>query len=832
MKRFYTNFTMHMGNVLLREVVGGKHVNTRIKCKPYLFVPKETGDYRTIHGDPVIRVDFESTKKAREFIEKYRDTKNYEVYGSTSYAYPFINDRYPGDIDFDPKLICTAYIDLEVKSNEGFPDPEKAEKEITAIALSINGKMYTFSCVDYVPAAGITYHKCKNEVELLEKFLDTWCWEPIDVCVGWNIDLFDAPYLINRITKILGEDAARLLSPWRQLEKRKTFIKGREYEMWTIVGITIFDYMKAYKQFTHKPQESYSLNNISHVVLDEKKVDYSEYTSLHDLYVNNPQLFMEYNVKDVTLMEKLDAKLGLLYLVYTIAYYCKVTFDDAFGTVKMWESMIHNELMKDKIVVQMNKSSTKAEFAGGYVKEVQVGKHDWVVSFDFTSLYPHLIMALNISPETLVGSITRLSVEELLEGKLDGLRSEIGDNSVSGSCHLYTKSKHGFFPKLMENLYTKRAENNAKAKAAKKRLEEDDTLTPEERNKLEIEESRLHNLQLAMKYALNSGYGAMSNVYFTWFDMRMAESVTLSGQVAVQWVSKRINDYLEKITGIKDDFIVAMDTDSAYVNLGPLVKMVYGDKASTIKPSEVTEFLDKICKEKIVPVIAAACDSWCEYMNAYANKLHMKREKIAMTGIWTAKKKYALYVTDDEGARLKEPELIVKGLDVVKSSTPSICKDKMKDAIVMMMNGTEAELQDYVAKFKEEFYGLPFHDVASPRGVNGIATYDLGQGKYKSGVPLHTRGAIVYNNTIDKLGLTNTHFKIQDGDKIKYCYMKSNPTGENVISCPAMLPREMGLDSYIDYDTQFEKAFLQPIRQLLNAIGWSDTKKFTLGSFF
>lgn len=832
MSRFYTNFTMHMGRVLLREVDGGFHKNLRIKCRPYLFFPDPGGEYRTVTGKPVRRIDFDSTTEARDFAEGLRGTHGAEVYGSTSWAYPFINDRYPGDVEFDASQICVAYIDIEVKSDAGFPEPSDAKHPITSIAMSVGGKMYVFSTVEYTPAEGVVYRKCVDEARLLNAFLEVWTSYPIDVMVGWNIDFFDGPYIVNRLARILGEENMKRLSPWNIVTKRMTFHNGKDVETVNIVGISIIDYMRAYQKFAHKPQESYSLNFISQVELGEKKIDYSEYGGLNQLYEKNPQLFIEYNIQDVRLMERLDAELGYLDLIYTISYYSKINFADAFGTVKMWEAMIHNELMTNKIVVPQKKNVTKMPFEGGYVKDVHVGKHQWIASFDFDSLYPHLIMALNISPETLQEQvIPSMSVGQILAGGFDEHRDKIGPFAVTGSCHLYSRDKQGFFPKLMEKLYSQRQANRAKAKELSKRIKTEN-LAPELKKKLETEESRLHNLQLAMKYALNSGYGAMSNEHFAWFDMRMAESVTLSGQVAVQWVARRINEWLSKCCGELKDYIVAIDTDSAYVNLGPLVKKIYGTESPD--SSMVTEMVVKICEERLLGVISAASVEWGKYHNAFAlDKLRMKREKVAEHAIWTAKKKYALWVRDDEGARLVDPELYVKGMEVVKSSTPAICREWMREAIEIILTKDEKTLQEFVYEKKRDFVTRPFEEIAAPRGVNGIHSYMDHNGNYTTGVPFHTRGAIVYNKLVKEKNLDRQYKKIEDGDKIKFSYMKMpNPTGENVLSCPGPLPIEFGLDPYVDYELQFEKVFLQPIRLLLNTINWTDRPQSTLASFF
>jgi DNA polymerase elongation subunit (family B) len=831
MSRFYTNFTQHMGSVLLREVVDGKHVSSRVKLRPSLYIRAPEGsapEYRTIFDEPVAKVDFDTVREARDFLETYKDTKGFDVFGSTSWAYAAMNERYPGSVDFDPKQVCVAFTDIEVKSDQGFPEPKDALWPITSIALSVRGTMHVFTCVDYPgDTSHMAFHKCDDEAELLVKFLEVWNSYPIDVVVGWHIHFFDVPYLVNRIERVLGPDKSKLLSPWGIVNSREVWNNGEDQTVYTIVGISVVDYEQAYIKFRHKPQESYSLNHISHVELKAKKLDYSEYGSLNELYAKNPKKFIDYNVRDVTLMEELDKKLGFLDLIFTIAYYCKITYDDCFGTVKMWEALIHNDLMDRKIVVPARKGGQKLDFEGGYVKDVQAGRHDWLVSFDFDSLYPHLIMALNISPETLVGSIPRLTVDEILDGKLDDYRTQIGDRCVTGSCHLYDKSKQGFFPRIMQHLYDQRKVNKKRSSTAHAAavLEKD----PAKKTALETEYTRYHNLQLAMKYALNSGYGAMSNAYFLWFDMRMAESVTLSGQVAIRWVARDTDAYLRRVTGGKRDTVVAIDTDSIYVRFDELVKKMGLDETDK---RGVVKFLDQACDVKMKKVIRASCDSWDRYLNAVPGKLNMKREKISESAIWVAKKKYAQLTWIDEDVRYEEPKMKFTGLEVVKSSTPAACKTRMKEAIKLMLTSTETDLQRYIREFRVEFEKMRFEDVAAISGVNGIKKYTTDEG-YVKGTTMHARAAITYNKLLEERGLSNKYPLLQDGDKIKYCQMKvPNTFGEDVFGCGVVLPEELDVAKYIDWDRQFDKVFVKPLKLLMDVIGWSAEKRASLSSFF
>ncbi len=352
------------------------------------------------------------------------------------------------------------------------------------------------------------------------------------------------------------------------------------------------------------------------------------------------------------------------------------------------------------------------------------------------------------------------------------------------------------------------------------------------KRQLENEISRYKNLQLAKKVQLNSAYGALGNEYFRFFDLRQAEAITFSGQLSIRWIGDKLNTYMNKLLKTQDvDYVIASDTDSVYLHLGPLVDMVYGKK--NIEEEKIVDFIDKACQEKIEPFIDKAYEELATYMNAYDQKMFMKREVIANKGIWTAKKRYILNVWDSEGVRYNEPKLKMSGIEAVKSSTPGSCRDKIKAALKVVMKGTEAEFHEFNRKFKEEFYTLPFEDVAFPRGVSELTKYESKTDIYQKGTPIHVRGALMYNKLLDSKKLTRRYETIKDGDKIKFCYMKMpNPIHENVLSVLNVLPKEFGLEKYIDYETQFEKAYLEPLKIIVNTFGWSAEPVSSLRGFF
>ena len=345
--------------------------------------------------------------------------------------------------------------------------------------------------------------------------------------------------------------------------------------------------------------------------------------------------------------------------------------------------------------------------------------------------------------------------------------------------------------------------------------------------------SKYKNLQLAKKVQLNSAYGAVGNKYFRFFDVRKAEAITLSGQLSIRWIERRVNEYLNKILDTSEvDYVIASDTDSIYVNLDALVRKCFKEGSDPVK---IVNFLDKVATEKLEPFIDKSYEELAQLTNAYSQKMFMKREAIADKAIWTAKKRYMMNVYDNEGVRYATPKLKMMGIETVKSSTPAVCRDALKNAINIIMNKGEEDAQEYIAQFREEFSKFSFEEIAFPRSISDLNKYTV-EGKeltVPKGTPIHVRGGLVYNHALRAGKLTKKYELIKDGEKIKFCYLKMpNPIQQNVLSVMTTLPKEFKLDSYIDRDTQFQKAFLDPLIAILDSVGWSTEKKSTLESFF
>ena len=827
---FYTNVVLVGNEILSRGYSDGKHYKNRQEFYPTLYVKtNKKSKFKTLEGDYVEEVKPGTIRDTREFINKYEKVDNFEIFGNTRYINQYITENYTGEIKFDISKIKLITIDIEVASENGFPDVKSCSEELLTITVQdySTKQITTWGVRPFENKQdNVKYKLCSGEADLLDQFIFWWENYSPEVITGWNCDLYDIPYIYGRICKILGEKVAKQLSPWGIVTENEVTIKGRTNTRYDIAGITILDYLELYKKFTYTNQESYRLDHIAEVELGQKKLDHSEFDTFKDFYTNGWQKFVEYNIVDVELVDRLEDKMKLIELAITMAYDAKVNYNDVFYQVRTWDSIIYNYLKEKNIVIPFKKETKKDEkFAGAYVKEPVPGKYDWVVSFDLNSLYPHLIMQYNISPETLVDiRHPTATVDKILNQTLD--LSGYKDYAVCANGAMYRKDIRGFLPELMEKMYRDRVIYKKKMLEAKQQYEKTPTV------ELTKEIARCNNIQMAKKISLNSAYGAVGNEYFRYFKLANAEAVTLSGQVSIRWIENKMNNHLNKILKTEgEDYVIAVDTDSIYLNLGPLVETVYKGREKTTE--SVVNFLDKICKVEFEKYIESSYQELAEYVNAYEQKMQMKRENIADRGIWTAKKRYILNVWDSEGVRYTSPKLKMMGIEAVKSSTPAPCRVKIKEALNIIMTKTEDDLIEFVSKFKKDFSNLPPEDVSFPRSVNELLKYKSNQTIYAKGTPIHTRGALLYNYYIKDKGLDSKYPLINNGEKIKFIFLKkANPIRENVISFIQQFPKELGLTKYVDYDLQFEKSFIEPLKSILNCIDWKVEKTTTLDSLF
>jgi DNA polymerase elongation subunit (family B) len=843
--QYYTNVVGVGNNIFYRGVKDGRRVKYKIAYTPTLFLrSNKTTNFKTLEGEYLEPMKFEGMREARDFVKRYDGVQGFDVFGNANFQYAFIADQHKGMIDWDINHVSIAVIDIEVGSENGFPDPYQANEPITAICVKyLNGVATVFGCGEFNNVReDVNYIKCNDEYDLCKKFLAFWSENCPDVISGWNVKFFDIPYLVNRITKILGDDDVKKLSPWNYINSRKAVVNNRELIAYEFTGVSTLDYIELYRWYAPggKSQESYRLDNISQVELGEGKISYDEFDNLHQLYRLDYQKFIEYNIKDVELIFKLENKLKLIELGLTLAYDTKTNYEDIFAQTRMWDSLIYNYLLDKKIIVppKVVKNKTSA-FEGAYVKDPQVGMHNYVASFDLNSLYPHLMMQYNISPETLVEPhdytpemrqiiSSGVSVDKLLLKEVN--LSNMSGVTITPNGQFFSTTKKGFLPQMLEEMYVDRSKFKKMMIQAKKDYEVE--TDPNKKYELKNKIARYDNLQLAKKVSLNSAYGALGSQYFRFYDLRMALGVTTAGQFSIRWIEAKINQYMNKLLDSDKDYVIASDTDSIYLRLGELVEKVYGKK-SGVPEQKIIEFMDKVCEEKLQPHIDKSYTELADYVHAYAQKMQMKREGLANKGIWTAKKRYILNVFNNEGVQYKEPKMKVMGLEMIKSSTPAAIREKMRKSIDIMINGTESDIHKFIEDFRSEFKQLPAEDISFPRGLNGLKEYSDNVTLYKKGTPIHVKGAILYNTKLKAMKLDKKYALIQEGEKIKFTYLKQpNPMKDTVISYPNRLPVEFGLQEFIDYDMQFNKAFLEPIKVILDCMNWTTEQQNSLESFF
>lgn len=608
---FYTHVVVRGNNILFRGIKDGKRIKQKIPFEPALFVRtgKQT-PYKSLWGENLEKMKFLSISEARDFIKKYQDVSNFPIYGNYNFVYQFINKVFPDTIDFNIKHVKIVTIDIETSTDYGFPDPRSAQEQVLLITVQDfhTKQITTFGTYPYLPKQShVEYVQCIDEMDLLRKFINHLKEDYPDVITGWNSQLFDIAYLSSRIIRVLGSEALEECSPWGVIRQHEVpFARGRTQLAYEWIGISILDFMDLYRKFSYKMVENYKLDTVAKEELNDEKVKH-QYTSFKEFYTKDWELFVDYNIHDVVLVDRLEDKLRIINLIMTMAYDAKCNYIDIFSSVRTWDCILYSYLNRKNIIVHNPPHVdplNDRQIMGAFVKEPKPAQYEWVVSFDATSLYPSIIMTWNMSPETLINGQKYLpddekSIVKLIEREFDTTKLHDEDVTMTANGQCFRKDRKGIFPELIEYYFDVRQQAKKQMLLAQSKYEE--TKDPVHLNEI----ASLNSRQMSSKILMNSLYGAMGNVYFRYYDIRVAEGITMTGQLIIRTVAKRLTDFInEECNTHGVDYSFYSDTDSTYITLGSYVAKNLRGQSKT----EVVEALDRYCMGKIEPTINAACE--------------------------------------------------------------------------------------------------------------------------------------------------------------------------------------------------------------------------------
>lgn len=838
-----------------------KRIKKVIPFEPTVYeCVKEKTNFRDIQGHYFNPVKTESIKK---YEETWKDTANHYYLTTLSEKYQFISEMYPNDITFDGNKIPKMFFDIEVASINGFPDPNLAQEEILSIAMympHINKTVVLGNKDGYIPTdKNIEYFYVDDEKDIIRRFFDIIHQYDICFILGWNSSGFDIPYIIKR-GGVLGMDFNKIL-PLGYF--RETFDNVTKTKTIEIPGLIHYDYMLLIKKFWDEKFESYSLDFIANHFLGEGKVDYADHATLQNLYENDYQKFIDYNIKDAILISNIDKLKQLFNLVVEISYLSKINPSDVYGSMKIWDGLIYNTLIKQGILIpnapteeQLEESKDKddEQFVGAWVKDPERGMHEWVTSFDVSSMYPNNMISYNMScltivpkdklPEEIVQIQKDISVENLMNKKYDMSVLKKYNLSMAANGAVFDISKQDLLTQILEKIYFERKKIQKQAEEVRKKCGECD------------EYYTLKNKAWALKIIINSYYGITGNKYYRFSNVNVAEAVTLTGQYLLKSVGDVINKKLNNMFGEKNRFIYG-DTDSVYICLDDFIKDYESKKKKFDDSKQKAQFILDVSNKIIGPLIEKTIADMADYTNCFKNSLVMKREKICEKALFIQKKKYLLYIKNDDNFLLDTPKLTVKGVEIVRTSTPQIIRTTLKEFVKFIFETNDKnKLMEKLAEFRNQYNNYSIEQISFPRGISDIAKHDninynvtddedffSNKIAYKStknkkggrtGPPIHVRSALLYNQLIKKLNLQKKYPYIKSGEKIKFVYLKvPNPIKEDVIGFPQgyKLPEEFGLHSYIDWNLQYETSFIAPLKIILDTLEWNIENKIAVELF-
>lgn len=810
----------------------GNRIDTEIPFRPYLYLEKDGADDAvSIFKTTLLKKTFKNSIERKKFTDNSANKRFFHNIGPEQ---QFLVDMYKDQNNgpsFSKFALKTFFLDIETEMTTGaFPVPEKARERINLITIydTLTNSTHTWGLEKSYTStiSNCIYHRCKDEEDLLLKFVDYWKTDYPDIVSGWNSAGFDLPYIINRCKNVFGEDFIQQFSPVGRVHSRKVFTSefGKEMVKWIISGVNCIDYMEIYKTFSVGERESYSLNYISETELGEGKIAFNA-ASLGELATNDWKTFVDYNIQDVHLLVKLEEKLKYLQIVRLLAYKGCTNLEAALGKIAIVTGAVAIQAHRQGFIIPtFGINSDRESYEGGYVKEPERGLQTSIVSFDVNSLYPNTIITLNISPETKIGKIVTGDFEtskevtiRLVNGKLhttkvDNFKKFLVSEkmSISKAGVLYSQKSKGVIPNLIDEIYKERVDLQKQLHA----LEVSGKKDQDTQSKI----TYFDTLQYTLKILLNSIYGTFANKHSSLMDIDNAMSITVTGQNVAKAGSVIVDRYINKTFGISGkSATIYQDTDSVYVTIQPVLDklniplLIDGE----INPA-VNQIVDDIDSEVNKEIL-----NWAKSdLYSIDPRFAFKREVIADVGVFLQKKRYILRVLNNKGIKTDKFKFV--GVELVRSTTPKKVKKFIEHVTkTALLTRSIKEANEAYRSGYEAFCKLHPDDVALRTSINNLEKYAEGASlyKFKDATPSHVKGAIAYNILIKQLGLSDKLEAIQTGQKVKKMYCTKNKYGLDAISYTASLPDEFGLK--VDWDRMFEKLVTQPVERLYDAIGWT-----------
>ena len=796
------------------------------KYRRYAYVKDGNGAHQSIHGERLKKINF---WKQDDGLKLYESDVNEMT--------RFLIDEY-GDSDEISTGHVTLTFDIEVEMNSGLPDTEKAENTMTSVAFHDSATndytVYVLSEGEEIDKTikGAKVRSFRSEADMLVAFVNAWEEISPTIITGWNIDFFDVTYLYNRLKRVLGTTQANRLSPigkvhWNKYRKR-----------YIIAGVSALDYIALFKNFTYTEYPNYRLDTIAKMELGRGKIEYEG--NLDQLFRDDIEKFCEYNLVDVELVVDMDKKLQFIQLAQAICHAGHVFYEDFLFSSKWLEGAILTFLRRSdriapnkpqRMFKNADGSDGEGKFTGAYVKEPKPGLYKWVYDLDLTSLYPSIIMSINISPETKIGKLKNYSAEDHMKGTIetysivdddgnefpplpkDKFNNFIEKNeySVAANGVLYRQDKVGVIPEILNVWFNKRVEFKNQMKSYGK-----------------AGNDKLYKFyaqrQLVQKIMLNSLYGVMGLPSFRFYDVDNAEATTITGQTVIKTTEMIANKYYSSVIGKDADYNVYTDTDSVFYQAAPLVKA---------RNPELNEDSD----EEMIPAILSAAKEVETHINKVYDMMALKmfnitkhhfdikQETIAKGGFWVSKKRYAQWIINDN--EVDCDKLDVKGLDVKRSSFPTYFKEVMSTVLMdILKDENKDKIDEYILRKKDEMKTTNFIDIAKNSAVKGMSKYTFKNqalGEFMKGTPAHVKAALTYNQLLKYFKAAYKYEPMKDGDKIKWVYLKPNPLGLESVGLTGYNDPKQILDlveQHIDYDLIWQKELENKLDDFYSAMGW------------